>query len=272
MKTASAHLVLVPMLGALMSACSAAGGGVDNSAAGAGGSGAGGAAGIGGTAGTAGSSPLGGASGSSGSSGAGGGVIPDPTTCAEAAEGHTYVGCEFWPTVTDNVVRPIFDFAAVVANTGSVDAHVVVSRSNGATLDVTVPAGGLKKIFLPWVEALKSLSWQNGAADNGCPTWVKTSTVEAKGGAYKLESDIPVAVYQFNAIEYAGQGGIEGKSWASCDTKNCFGQEDCFSYTNDASLLLPSTAMTGTYRIAGYPAWDSSTPDASGFIYPAYFQ
>ena len=30
---------------------------------------------------------------------------------------------------------------------------------------------------------------------------------------------------------------------------------DCDSYSNDASLLLPSTAMTGTYRIMGAAGW-----------------
>ncbi|MBK7400837.1 MAG: hypothetical protein IPJ34_32435 [Myxococcales bacterium] len=55
-------------------------------------------------------------------------IIPDPTTCAQAAASHTYVGCDFWPTVTDNIVRPDFDYAVVVANFGDVDADVEVTR------------------------------------------------------------------------------------------------------------------------------------------------
>jgi hypothetical protein len=43
---------------------------------------------------------------------------------------------------------------------------------------------------------------------------------------------------------------------------------ECFSYSNDASLLLPSTAQTRSYRIMGAPAWPK--PD-SNFEFPPYF-
>jgi hypothetical protein len=193
-------------------------------------------------------------------------VIPDPTTCAEAASGHTYVGCDFWPTVTDNIVRPDFDYAVVVANTSSSAADVEVTRGGMSVAKTTVPANGLSKIYLPWVDALKSTT-----PANGCPTKVKTATVRAAGGAYHLTSSIPVAVYQFNAIEYAGKGGPAGKSWAGCSTNTCFGllAGKCFSYTNDASLLLPSTALTGNYRVAGVPPW-ADPSGMSTFVYPPY--
>jgi hypothetical protein len=193
-------------------------------------------------------------------------VIPDPTTCAEAAAGHTYVGCDFWPTVTDNIVRPDFDYAVVVANTSSSEATVEVTRGGMSVSKTTVPANGLSKIYLPWVEALKSTM-----PNNGCPTNVKLATVRAVGGAYHLTSSIPVAVYQFNAIEYAGKGGPPGKDWGGCTSNTCFGllAGKCFSYTNDASLLLPSTALTGNYRVAGVPPWGDST-GMSTFVYPPY--
>jgi len=199
-----------------------------------------------------------------------GSLIPDPKTCEEAALARTYQGCDFWPTVTDNIVRPIFDFAVVVANTSDEVAEVQVTRQGQIVVTETVPAHGLTKIFLPWVEELKSLSWMAGQPDNGCPTWVKTSTVKAVDGAYHLTSSRPVAVYQFNAIEYAGKGGRPGKSWASCDVNNCFGQQACFSYTNDASLLLPSTALTENYRIFGPPAWRDDS-EGNNFTFPPYF-
>ena len=50
--------------------------------------------------------------------------------------------------------------------------------------------------------------------------------------------------YQFNPLEYKGEGGPPGKSWAGCE--QCW--PGCNSYTNDASLLLPSTALTGRRR------------------------
>ncbi|MBL8719790.1 MAG: IgGFc-binding protein [Myxococcales bacterium] len=196
-------------------------------------------------------------------------IIPDPTTCAQAAASHTYVGCDFWPTVTDNIVRPDFDYAVVVANFGDVDADVEVTRGGASIAKAKAPAGGLVPIYLPWVSELKGTT----SIFPGCPTDVKTATVTAKGGAYHLTTSVPVAVYQFNAIEYAGKGGPPGKNWTAACANNCLGQVKCFSYTNDASLLLPSTALTGNYRMAGVSAW-SAAPDPDGkpgFTYPPYF-
>ncbi|HVY45846.1 MAG TPA: IgGFc-binding protein [Minicystis sp.] len=263
-----AGLALVAFGSFAWAACSAAGNQAASSGLGSGGSG-------GAAAGTGGLGQAGGPCHGDSCAAGGGSVIPDPTTCAEAAQGHTYLGCDFWPTVVDNSVRPVFDFAAVVANPGATEASVTVTRGGQAVASATVPPNGLAKLYLPWVPELKSLSWMNNKPDNGCPTWVKTQTVAAPGGAYHLVSTRPVAVYQFNAIEYAGKGGGPGKDWSDCQTKTCFGMLDCFSYTNDASLLLPSTAMTGTYRVAGLDPWtemDSSDPNhPTSFTWPAYF-
>src|SRR5262249_13744190 len=51
----------------------------------------------------------------------------DPTTCAQAAAGRTYVGCDYWPTVVANNVWSIFDYAVVVANGQTVPASVTVT-------------------------------------------------------------------------------------------------------------------------------------------------
>jgi hypothetical protein len=60
---------------------------------------------------------------------------------------------------------------------------------------------------------------------------------------------VPVTVYQFNALEYKGVGGPPGKDWSKCLVLP--GSPGCFSYSNDASVLIPSTAMTGNYRVTG---------------------
>jgi hypothetical protein len=93
---------------------------------------------------------------------------------------------------------------------------------------------------LPWNVAIKGPDFDS----SGFESSQLTTSVSSTGGAYHLVSSLPVTVYQFNALEYAGQGGPSGKSWASCP-----GGSTCYSYSNDASLLLPSTAMTGNYRI-----------------------
>ncbi len=180
----------------------------------------------------------------------------DPTTCAEAKSIHSYVGCEFWPTVTANNVWSIFDFAAVVANAGTTTASVTVTGPNGTNRSATVAPGQLTKIYLPWVPALK------GPDANLCGDPVAAGSVLARASAYHLVSSVPVTVYQFNALEYIGEGGPKGKDWSTCPAAkgNCSTNKPqvCYSYSNDASLLLPSTALTGNYRVTGHGGWGAA--------------
>ena len=188
----------------------------------------------------------GGASGGTG--GGGGSGSGDPVTCADAALQKSYVGCDYWPTVTPNAVSSDFDFAVVVANTATSDAMVTITGPSGFSQTSTVTAGQLTKIFLPWVAALKG-------ADNNCGTPADLSaSVMVQGGAFHLVSSVPVVVYQFNALEYGPQGGPPGKDWSSCmqTAAACGNGVSCFSYSNDASLLLPSTALTGNYRVTAF--------------------
>jgi hypothetical protein len=190
--------------------------------------------------------------GSQGGSASSGGV--DPVTCDQAAANKTYIGCDFWPTVTDNIVFQTFDFAVAVANTGDTPADVTVERNGMTVGSVQVPANGLGTVYLPWVPELRSALSPAGVC---IPMSPLTNTVVAKGGAYHLVSSRPVTVYQFNAIEYKGQGGPPGKDWSQCPGTICgVIYPGCFSFTNDASLLLPSTAMTGNYRITGQTGWN----------------
>ncbi len=171
--------------------------------------------------------------GSFGDGADGGGISKndgDPVTCEEAKERASYVGCDYWPTVTPNAVLDRFHFAAVVANTGTQPATITTTGPGGFTQTDTVTAGGIKKIVLPWVSTLKGPS---SGPDNPPPP----KSIVASGAAYHLVSSAPVIVYQFNPIEYAGP--------ADADLKKRY------SFMNDASLLLPSTAMTGNYRVAG---------------------
>jgi len=177
----------------------------------------------------------------------------DPQTCADAALARSYVGCDYWPTVVANNVWKIFDFAVVVANAGTTPANVTVTGPVNTNQTATVQPGQLVKIYLPWVPSLKGSD-----ADNCGVAQPLTSSVLAAGGAFHLVSNVPVTVYQFNALEYQGVGGPPGKNWSSCPgfTVCTDPQVDtavgCFSFSNDASLLLPSTAMTGNYRVAGH--------------------
>lgn len=178
----------------------------------------------------------------------------DPKTCAEAAMFKTYLGCDYWPTVVANNVWSIFDYAVIVANGQSTAVNVTVTGPNGTNQMVSVPAGGLEKIYLPWVASLKGPDTDTCGIATPLP-----GSVKAAGGAYHLVASAPVTVYQFNALEYKGQGGKPGKDWSSCPgNQTCpsnLGPVGCFSFSNDASLLLPSTAMTNNYRVTGIHGW-----------------
>jgi hypothetical protein len=187
-----------------------------------------------------------------GAGGGGGGLIGDPKTCEQAAEARTYLGCDFWPVVTANMVWSIFDFAVVVANAGDEAATVTVDRGGAQITSVTIAPNGLEKIYLPWVQELKGPDCEC----DGSVTSAATSS-RVPNGAYHLVSSVPVTVYQFNALEYQPQGGPPGKDWSACPGNAC--GTPCFSYSNDASLLLPSTAYTNNYRVAGYPSWQAAS-------------
>jgi hypothetical protein len=94
-------------------------------------------------------------------------------------------------------------------------------------------------------------------------------------GAYHLVSTLPVLAYQFSALEYAPKGGPAGKDWSKCPGDGKGTDPPCFSYSNDASLLLPSTAMTGNYRVVtehgvdGFPGFPPIIPASPGM--PGYF-
>jgi hypothetical protein len=175
--------------------------------------------------------------------------VRDPTTCTEAALFRTYVGCDYWATPGANIVQDIFDFAVAVANVGTEPANVVVTGPNGITRQITVEGGKLGKIYLPWVKELK------GNNITGV-----TASVIAKASAYHIVSDRPVVVYQFSPLQFRAAGGEPGKDWSTCQKQN-ISADDCYSYSNDASLLLPSTAMTGSYRIMGSYGFSRSPID-----------
>ncbi len=206
-----------------------------------------------GTSGTSGASGFGG-DGSSGSSGSSGDNGSDPTTCAQAAASKTYVGCDYWPTVTANNVWSIFDYAVVVSNVGTASADVTVTGPNATNQKVSVAPGTLQKIYLPWVADLKGTD----ATPEG-QSQPMGASVFSKGGAYHLVSSVPVVVYQFNALEYKASGGPPGKNWSSCPNDPLL-VPTCDSYSNDASLLIPSTAWTQSYRVTGVPGWTAQNP------------
>ena len=157
------------------------------------------------------------------------------TTCADAATVHSYVGCEFWPTIDANPVWPDFDPAVVIANGGKAPAAVTVDGPAGFHKDVMIPAGQLQTVLLAWVLGLKGPEFSTTNTSGGRLNY----SMRVNGGAYHVKSSVPVTAWQFDPLQYTKNPCAESPT-------------GCLSASVDASLLLPVTAMTGNYRVFAY--------------------
>jgi len=142
-------------------------------------------------------------------------------SCAASSLGSSYLGCDYYPTVTKNqLVNTVAgDFAVAVANSGLTEANITVTMGDATVATDTAAPGDVAVIVLPWT-SLRT---------------VNTSLVI--DGAYRLRTDQPVTVYQYNPLSYAKDGAT--------------------SHTNDASLLLPTNTWTGNYVVVARNAWSS---------------
>jgi len=153
--------------------------------------------------------------------------------CAPLTLGASYIGCDYYPTIIGNTVGEAFDYAVAIANTTSTDATVTIEGGALASpLVVAVGANQVRVQVLPWHDALKLCATQK---TDGCQMTGVPPAVLAPRGAYHLRSNQPVTVYQFNALQYSTDGVT-------------------FSFSNDASLLVPTTAWRGDYVAAAWRA------------------
>jgi hypothetical protein len=139
--------------------------------------------------------------------------------CAPDVMEKSYIGCDFYPTVTqqhDSYNTSPHQFAVAVSNTSASSTTVTVTRSGTTVNTTTVAPNSLQIIVLPWVDPLSKTSGPSALV---------------VGGAYRLRTNNPVTVYQYNPI--------------------------ASTTTNDASLLLPANAWTGKYVVASWPHWGS---------------
>ena len=159
--------------------------------------------------------------------------------CAEAESTRSNIGCEYWavPMANDETFPGRYDFRIVIANPNEVAVNVRVFRGTSMVASQSVDANGVRDIVLPWIEGVSD------AYDFASPSSRTTAN-----GAYRVLSDRPVTVAQFNPFEYDNGRTVD-------DIRDpLFGEPD-YSYTNDASLLLPAHAMTGRYVATAYQAY-----------------
>jgi hypothetical protein len=152
--------------------------------------------------------------------------------CAFSELGQSHVGCEFYPTQSAQNVNPSFSFAVAISNPTADPAQVrIEGGALTAAQTLTVAPGETAVARLPWVAALKRCMTE-GAIECGPP---ESYGGLVAGGAYRLRSTRPVTVSQFSPFDFR-----IGKS---------------YSYTNDASLLLPINAWGDRYVAPGWQAW-----------------
>lgn len=176
------------------------------------------------------------------------GCIPTAELCAVAEIDRSYIGCEYWPTVTLNHLLGVADpsapadiaefrFAVAVANPQPVAAEVEVLRDGVVVASATVAPESTETLELDWVEALR--------APPG------TGSIFVRAGAYQLTSSVPVSAFQFNALQYR------------IDT-----DPPRFSYSNDASLLFPArSARCSALRPCRFVAVTATPlPQAPSFV------
>lgn len=169
--------------------------------------------------------------------------------CADAATSRSYLGCEYWATTTPNTsLAPEFSFNVVVGNPQLVPALVTVSRGQTIVAERTVQAGGVADIALPWIEPL----FRGGVV----------STTVAEGG-YRITADVPVNVHQYNPFEHRLRQDCDPAFDGTPDG-------DCLSFTNDASLLLPTSVLTGSYVVLSRPTHAVETSDDARFVHSGF--
>jgi hypothetical protein len=146
--------------------------------------------------------------------------------CLQAINSKSYMGCEFIAVTTANsMLDAAFDgdFAVIIGNPSNVDASVTISRGSSVVATTTVSPGLTQAVSLSYVAELK------GAGQTAVVT----------DGAYEITSNVPVVAYQYSPLHFSTSstsGGI-------------------YSYTNDASLLLPVHTLTGNYMASTWPTW-----------------
>jgi len=170
------------------------------------------------------------------------GVLCEDGQCVGACSpdelGTSYIGCDYYPTVTANIVEDVYHFAVAVANTSDLAANLEIDKNGMLVLSDSVAPNSVKVITLPWDYELKANQF------------VEPASLMAPGGAYRLRADQPVTVYQYNPLEYE-QNGLDN------------------SFTNDASLLLPVNVWSGDYFVVARNTWDVF--DAGVQISPGFY-
>ncbi|MDH5676959.1 MAG: IgGFc-binding protein [Myxococcales bacterium] len=191
--------------------------------------------------------------------------------CEAAERERSYIGCEYWAVATSNsqllleasaendLCQP-FPFAVVIANPQSIEVQVEIEspRADGSTAATShrVAPGDTLAVELPCDQSVRrqlAFDLDSIDLDAGIPEFeVAAYSSRSRRAAHRITSSAPITVYQYNPLQF--QAMIGGKRVPS--------------YTNDASLLLPTHAMTGNYLALTWPTLQHELRDNDESIEP----
>lgn len=143
-----------------------------------------------------------------------------PESCEDVVDATSTVGCLFYAVDLDGLsFYESLQYAVAVSNVSqSKVATVTVSKGNPSTNSWDV----IKTVQVP---AMSLYEFE-------LPDYHQDLSGLMKKGSYKIESDIPIIAYQFSPVD----GTI--------------------SYSSDASMLIPVSALSQTYDIVGWKQVD----------------
>jgi hypothetical protein len=159
--------------------------------------------------------------------------------CEEATLRRETRGCEFWPVQTlhpelgrlsEGQSRDDFPFTLVVSNPWPSPVRVTLDGGALATPIERVLAGGATVSL--------EVPWQTALVDGG--DHLRRASVLARAGALHLRATAPVTAYQFNPLKFSR-------------TVDCEQGDACYSFTGDASLLLPASTLGRQHVVVAWP-------------------
>jgi hypothetical protein len=173
-----------------------------------------------------------------------GGECQDACEIAEATR--SYEGCEYWAVDLDNAVvanlgaAAAQQFSVVVTNPLELPATVTV-EVNDAPLGEPPQIRVVAEAHLARIEGggdLAILDLPPREVDGSSLPQLNDGTgTHVSSNAYRIRSTAPIVAYQFNPLSNVGV------------------------FSNDASLLLPTTALDGDYMVMGWPQTLATTDD-----------
>lgn len=151
--------------------------------------------------------------------------------CEQSTKDASYIGCEYWAVDLDNSIDAgVYDaagqpFAVVLSNTheyytAKIEIYAKEENALKRTFSFEVPAGEVRSVYLP-----DNTCYEGGS----CARAYSVNGTTITDTAYYIKSDLPITAAQFNPLDNVSV------------------------YSNDASLLFPTTALGLRYMIMARP-------------------